>query len=252
MTGGGSGIGEAICRRFDEEGARVVGARHPRGRGGAHRRAARARVAAAAGGRHRLGAGEPRLRGSASSGSARIDVLVNNAGIAGGEESVRNAERFVQRLREAEAGEVTTPLEATVHITDEQFRVMMETHVFGAFYCIRAALPYMVAQGVREHRQRRLALRSGGVRRHAALLGGEGRAARAHAGRRPGRRGAGRARQRHRSRLRRDADQRLPPAGGDRRGDRRHARASASASRRRSPTRRSSSRATNRASSWAS
>ena len=145
VTGGGSGIGEAICRRFDEEGARVA--------------VLDIRADAAA-----LTAGlleneslplEADVTDSAQVNRAfeavverfgRIDVLVNNAGIAGGEESVRNAERFVQRLHEAEAGEVTTPLEATVHITDEQFRVMMETHVFGAFYCIRAALPYMVAR----------------------------------------------------------------------------------------------------------
>ena len=145
VTGGGSGIGEAICRRFDEEGARVA--------------VLDIRADAAA-----LTAGllendslplEADVTDSAQVNRAfeevverfgRIDILVNNAGIAGGEESVRNAERFVQRLHEAEAGEVMTPLEATVHITDEQFRVMMETHVFGAFYCIRAALPYMVAR----------------------------------------------------------------------------------------------------------
>ena len=146
VTGGGSGIGEAICRRFDEEGAKVV--------------VLDIRADAA-----KLTAGllegeavplEVDVTDSAQVNRAleqvherfgRVDVLVNNAGIAGGEESVRNAERFVQRLREAEQGEVRTPLEATMHITDEQFAVMMETHVYGAFYCIRAALPYMVAQG---------------------------------------------------------------------------------------------------------
>jgi 3-oxoacyl-[acyl-carrier protein] reductase len=146
VTGGGSGIGEAICRRFDEEGARVA--------------VLDIRSDAA-----ELTAGllenesiplQADVTDSAQVDRAvrtvverfeRVDILVNNAGIAGGEESVRNAERYVQRLREAAEGEVRTPLEATVHITDEQFRLMMETHVFGAFYCIRAVLPYMVRQG---------------------------------------------------------------------------------------------------------
>jgi 3-oxoacyl-[acyl-carrier protein] reductase len=146
VTGGGSGIGEAICRRFDEEGARVV-VFDIRADGAAFTAGILENDSMPL---------EVDVTDSARVAEAfeqvmerygRIDVLVNNAGIAGGEESVRNAERFAQRLREADAGEPLTPLEATVHITDEQFRVMMETHVFGAFYCIRAAIPYMVAQG---------------------------------------------------------------------------------------------------------
>jgi len=146
VTGGGSGIGEAICRRFDQEGARVV-------------------VLDIRGDAAALTAGllennalplEVDVTDSAQVDAAfeevvnhfgKLDVVVNNAGIAGGEESVESARRMAQRLREAETGEVTTPLEATVRITDEQFRKMIETHVFGAFYCIRAAIPYMVEQG---------------------------------------------------------------------------------------------------------
>jgi 3-oxoacyl-[acyl-carrier protein] reductase len=146
VTGGGSGIGEAICRRFDEEGARVAVLD------------IRGDAAALTAGllEHETMPLEVDVTDSAQVDRAfaqvverfgRLDILVNNAGIAGGEESVRNAERFAQRLREAAEGEVKTPLEATVHITDEQFRAMMETHVFGAFYCIRAAIPYMVARG---------------------------------------------------------------------------------------------------------
>jgi 3-oxoacyl-[acyl-carrier protein] reductase len=146
VTGGGSGIGEWICRRFDEEGARVAVLD------------VRADAAALTAGMldNDAMALEADVTDSAQVNRAveqvverygRLDILVNNAGIAGGEESARNAERFVQRLREAEAGDPLTPLEATVHITDEQFRVMMETHVFGSFYCIRAAIPHMVGQG---------------------------------------------------------------------------------------------------------
>ena len=146
ITGGGSGIGEAICTRFDAEGASVAVL---------DIRADAAKLTAGLLDNESLPI-EADVTDSAQVNRAvdevverfgRIDVLVNNAGIAGGEESARNAERFVRRLHEAEEGEVRTPLEATVHITDEQFRAMMETHVFGAFYCIRAAIPHMVRQG---------------------------------------------------------------------------------------------------------
>src|SRR5829696_1527095 len=99
VTGGGSGIGEAICRRFDQEGARVVVLD------------IRSDAAALTAGllEHESMPLEVDVTDSAQVNGAfeevverfgRIDVLVNNAGIAGGEESVRNAERFVQRLRE--------------------------------------------------------------------------------------------------------------------------------------------------------
>jgi 3-oxoacyl-[acyl-carrier protein] reductase len=146
VTGGGSGIGEAICTRFDAEGAKVAVL---------DVRADAAKLTAGLLDNESLPV-EADVTDSAQVTRAvnevvehfgKLDILVNNAGIAGGEESVRNAERFVQRLHEAADGEVKTPLEATVHITDEQFRAMMETHVFGAFYCIRAAIPHMVSQG---------------------------------------------------------------------------------------------------------
>ena len=77
----------------------------------------------------------------------RIDVLVNNAGIAGGEEAVRSGERLAQRVREAANGKVETPMDATVGISDDQFQVMVETHLYGTFYCTRAALRHMTTQG---------------------------------------------------------------------------------------------------------
>jgi NAD(P)-dependent dehydrogenase (short-subunit alcohol dehydrogenase family) len=146
VTGGGSGIGEWICRRFDEEGAHVVVLD------------IRGDAAALTAGlmKNEAASYEVDVTDSAQVNRAiedvverlgRVDVLVNNAGIVGGDESIRNADRLTQRLREVKTtGQVSTPLEATVHITDDQFRLMMETHVFGAFYCIRAVLPIMVAQ----------------------------------------------------------------------------------------------------------
>ncbi|HSI79159.1 MAG TPA: SDR family NAD(P)-dependent oxidoreductase, partial [Solirubrobacterales bacterium] len=112
VTGGGSGIGEAICTRFDAEGASVAVL---------DIREEAAKLTAGLLANEALPI-KADVTDSAEVNRAveqvvdhygKIDVLVNNAGIAGGEESVRNAERFVQRLREAEAGEVRTPLEAT-------------------------------------------------------------------------------------------------------------------------------------------
>jgi 3-oxoacyl-[acyl-carrier protein] reductase len=146
VTGGGSGIGEAICRRFDAEGARVAVLDI--------RRAAAESVSEA------LENDSVALEVDVSDSQAvdravdavverfgRIDVLVNNAGIAGGDEAVRNGQRLAQRIREAAEGKAETPLEATVSISDDQLRVMVETHFYGTFYCTRAALRHMTAQG---------------------------------------------------------------------------------------------------------
>jgi 3-oxoacyl-[acyl-carrier protein] reductase len=146
VTGGGSGIGEAISRRFDEEGAQVVVLDI--------RIDAAERVAETLA--HTSLALEVDVRDSVAVEGAvgsvvdrfqRLDVLVNNAGIAGGDEAIRSGERLAQRVREAAAGKVETHLEATVGITDEQFRLMIETHLFGTFNCTRAALRHMTEWG---------------------------------------------------------------------------------------------------------
>jgi 3-oxoacyl-[acyl-carrier protein] reductase len=72
-----------------------------------------------------------------------VDVLVNNAGIIGGAEYKRNLERRVQQLQELQQGRLQTPLNATVDLTDEQWRAMLSTHVDGTFYCTRAVLAGM-------------------------------------------------------------------------------------------------------------
>jgi 3-oxoacyl-[acyl-carrier protein] reductase len=145
VTGGGSGIGEAICRRFDAEGAQV----------------AVLDIRSEAAGlvsetlEHESVALEVDVRDSQAVDRAvdavaerfgRLDVLVNNAGIAGGDEAVRAGERLAQRVREAAGGKVETQMEATVGVTDDQFRLMIETHLFGTFYCTRAALRHMTRQ----------------------------------------------------------------------------------------------------------
>jgi 3-oxoacyl-[acyl-carrier protein] reductase len=146
VTGGASGIGEAVCRRFDAEGANVAVADI--------RRDAAEAVAGSLG--NEALAIEVDVRDSAAVDRAveatverfgKLDVLVNSAGIAGGDEAVRAGERLAQRAREAASGTVETQMEATVGVSDEQLRQMIETHVYGAFYFMRAALRQMTAQG---------------------------------------------------------------------------------------------------------
>ena len=136
VTGGGSGIGEAICRRFDAEGARVAVLDI--------RRDAAEAVSGALG--NDSLAVEVDVRDSASVDRAvdsvaerfgGLDVVVSNAGIAGGDE----------RVREAAAGRVVTQMEATVGVTDDQLRLMLETHLYGTFFVTRAALRHMVPRG---------------------------------------------------------------------------------------------------------
>ncbi len=119
VTGGGSGIGEALCRRFAAEGARAVVV-IDRDADGA------ARVAGAVGGRAEvvdvgdetaittcLAAVEDEL--------GPIDVLCNNAGIASG------------------ADPLTTPI--------DEWQRQWDINVMSHVHAIRAVLPGMLARG---------------------------------------------------------------------------------------------------------
>jgi 3-oxoacyl-[acyl-carrier protein] reductase len=52
-----------------------------------------------------------------------------------------------QQLSEAAAGGVTTALDATVQLTDEEWRRMLSIHLDGTFHCTRAALRSMAQRG---------------------------------------------------------------------------------------------------------
>jgi 3-oxoacyl-[acyl-carrier protein] reductase len=146
VTGGGSGIGEAICHRFDSEGAHVAVLDIKAGAADAVSEAL-VNDSAAIAVDVRDSQAVDRAVDSVAQRFGKIDVLVNNAGIAGGEEAVRSGQRLAQRTREAARGKVETPMEATVGISDDQFRLMVETHLYGTFYCTRAALRHMTKQG---------------------------------------------------------------------------------------------------------
>ncbi|AIP31815.1 short chain dehydrogenase family protein [Paraburkholderia xenovorans LB400] len=145
MTGGASGIGAAICRAFDAQGAKLAVLDVDRDSGETFARSLRGAVFI-----------ECDVADAASVKRAferiaqrwdRTDVLVNNAGIVGREEYGRVQTRRVQQIEDVRSGRKPGPLRATVSLTDEQWRRMIDIHLNGTFYCTREALLQMERLG---------------------------------------------------------------------------------------------------------
>jgi 3-oxoacyl-[acyl-carrier protein] reductase len=147
VTGGGSGLGEAICARFAEEGASVIV--------NDLRPEAAERVAEAIGGEAlpfdvadsaAVAAAFAQVAGR----HGRLDVLVNNAGIAPpttpAEAEARTAQTLQQIAELQAGGPVTTFLDTTVELTDEAWHQMLSIHLDGTFFCTREALKIMNLQ----------------------------------------------------------------------------------------------------------
>jgi 3-oxoacyl-[acyl-carrier protein] reductase len=144
VTGGGSGIGEAICVRLAADGARVavldVAAEAAELTatlvGGT---AVAADVADAGSVEDALTEVERRL--------GPVEVWVNNAGIAAVAHAARIADRAAQQQDEAATGAVTTPLESLVRLPDDEWRRMLAVHLDGTFHGTRAAARSMAKRG---------------------------------------------------------------------------------------------------------
>jgi 3-oxoacyl-[acyl-carrier protein] reductase len=148
VTGGGSGIGRAICERFAEEGARVVV-------NDIRQEAAEATAKA-------LGAGVRAIAADVADSAAvrsmfatlerehgRLDVLVNNAGVAFGPGDDRAAltQKGEARLMETISGQgVQTHWDVTKSMSDEAWHRVIGVHLHGTFYCTREALKIMSRQ----------------------------------------------------------------------------------------------------------
>src|SRR4051812_20049812 len=145
VTGGGAGIGAAICRRLAADGATV----------------AALDIVPDAAQRTIDAIGEGLALAADVSDSAAVDaafaevervlgpvdVLVNNAG-AMSLEHVRRVTPLLELQREeAAAGETLTPLDALVRLTDEEWRHLLAIHLDGTFYCSRAAARSMGPRG---------------------------------------------------------------------------------------------------------
>ena len=163
VTGGASGIGEAICVRFREEGAKVAVL-------DLNVEAAKLTADVAGGG---LALGTD-VSDSAAVDAALaevedtlgpVDVWVNNAGIAGRAHAQRVQPRAEQQMSEMATGTVTTALNALIEITDEEFQQMVAVHLGGTFYGTRAAARSMVVPRHRlDHQHRVRSAASKGVR----------------------------------------------------------------------------------------
>jgi 3-oxoacyl-[acyl-carrier protein] reductase len=148
VTGAARGIGAAIARRFTEEGATVVindleleRAEQTAGELGGEAIAADVSDPTAVAEMFRR----------VANCHARLDVLVNNAGISGIDDDPEQVARFRERsasqlLELAAGGEVTTHLDVTVELDDEAWRRMIAVHLDGTFYCCREALKIMGPQ----------------------------------------------------------------------------------------------------------
>jgi 3-oxoacyl-[acyl-carrier protein] reductase len=146
VTGGASGLGEAISRRFAAEGATVV-----------VNDLTLDRAAVVADELDRTGhavaadvadsAAVNAMFAEVSDRYGHVDVLVNNAGIGYGERHEidrfnEQGEAVVDAMMSG-AAPPADPWDFTVHITDESWRRVIDVHLSGTFYCIRAALPLM-------------------------------------------------------------------------------------------------------------
>ena len=145
VTGGGSGIGRAICLRLAAEGARVAVLDLDLGGAQATVDAAGNGIAVAA---------DVSDSGAVDSAIAEVearlgplDILVNNAGAVGGAHLRRVTPLLEQQNAERAAGRVETPLDALVRITDDEWRQLLAVHLDGTFHGTRAAARTMAPRG---------------------------------------------------------------------------------------------------------
>jgi 3-oxoacyl-[acyl-carrier protein] reductase len=146
VTGGGSGIGAAIARLFAAEGARVAIA-DVSGEG-AERVAAEIRKAGGAAIAVPTDVAESgqvdRLFARVLAEWKTVDILSNNAGIGELSPSLRQQG---EEAAMAMLGGARRSLGVTSRMDDAEWRRMVEIHLFGTFYCTRAALRVMEEKG---------------------------------------------------------------------------------------------------------
>jgi 3-oxoacyl-[acyl-carrier protein] reductase len=140
VTGGGSGLGAAICARLAQDGAVVVvndidadAAERTAKELGGGAQAAAFDVSDAQAVDHAIDA--------IADQHGRIDILVNNAGIAPDRPEVR--QRGVANMASRMGGGPVEPTQATSSLSDAEWDRMIRVHLYGTFHCTRAALRRM-------------------------------------------------------------------------------------------------------------
>jgi NAD(P)-dependent dehydrogenase (short-subunit alcohol dehydrogenase family) len=140
VTGGGSGLGEAMSHGFAREGGRVAVLDL--------REEGAAKVAGSAAGEARPYAcdvADPAMvkevfeQVAADLGD--VEVLVNNAGIARRNQEVQD--RMLQQVQASMTGGERGSLGATAELSDEDWDRMIRVHLYGTFHCTREALKTM-------------------------------------------------------------------------------------------------------------
>jgi len=147
VTGGGSGIGRAIARTFAAEGARVAVA--DINAGGTEQVAGE--IKAAGGAALAVptdvanSAQVDRLFARVVETWGRVDILSNNAGV--GDLSPALQSHVDGVVADMLSGGPRRSLGVTSRLDDAEWRRMVEIHLFGTFYCTRAALRLMEPAG---------------------------------------------------------------------------------------------------------
>jgi 3-oxoacyl-[acyl-carrier protein] reductase len=141
VTGAGSGLGAAFARRLARDGAHVVV--NDVDAGAAERTAKEVDGSAAV-----FDVTDARAFDDAVDGvvdrTGRLDVVVNNAGIAPAPDPERFERAMAnQALRMDGRIDAMEPLDALVGLSDEAWDRMIRVHLYGAFHGTRAALRHM-------------------------------------------------------------------------------------------------------------
>ena len=145
VTGGGSGIGAAICRRLAQEGATVaaldlsVGAAQKVVEDLPGAAAIHADVSDSASVEEALTKVEADL--------GPLAIMVNNAGALAMSHVERVKPLIEKQQAEQAEGQIQTPLEALVRLTDDEWRLVLSVHLDGTFYGTRAAVKRMAPRG---------------------------------------------------------------------------------------------------------
>jgi 3-oxoacyl-[acyl-carrier protein] reductase len=144
VSGGGSGLGEAMCRAFAREGGLVAAL-------DINEQAA-VKVAGSCEGEargYRCDVADPEAVRDVFAAVDRelgpVEVLVNNAGIARRDQPVQ--ERLLGDFEAALSGGERHSLGATRRLADEDWDRMIRVHLYGAFHCTREALKVMEERG---------------------------------------------------------------------------------------------------------